>query len=874
MKKITLFLLSLIAFALPGLAETTTVTESFNTVGAGCGNYKLIPSALPEGWGAWGAVVDNNARMGWYSYNGYENTACIRMASDPSSYGESGLVTYVKAGKIKFGAKTTAASYNSDTRGYLKICKMSKGDDGKYSIVGDPLYKCSKYSELTTVSGTAINNSSMEFVEFDIPEDMYVGVIFSFIYFDEFSNTYEAAASAFDVTGTVKDEEGNAIVGATVTIAGLDPVTSDENGAWTIPAVPADELAISCTAPGYKTYTSSITAEEGITRDIVLEQVQSTLTIKAMELNNSITLTDAVFNLYQGETPIQENVAVDENGLAKFTIKGLLNEEGYKITGSSVYCKPYSADVAINSTSTSAYTLTFKYGEDVTKTAAFTAKTLSFKATVLNEEQEYVTNATVTLTGGDNTVAMANNGDGTYVNSGVINAVKYAGVEMTATCVVPDMKPIEPVTFQFNGEDHEVSFAAVAWQPTTVMGFVYGENIETPLEGASVTLLDGETEVGTATTDENGVYSITFEGAVAESYSVKVVAPYYNELTLNDITVEREGTATADATLEKTMYTFTAFVTDENSVAIEEPEVYLGEDLIAADEEGNYVAYIWAGDAANNAEFTAMAAAYGYEVAEYTFSYTEGETAVEHTFVLDPTMYSFTANVMNADEEAIADATVKVKDAEGNLLEVANNEDGSYTYSCAMLQLPEGPFTVAISAEGYESTTDEFNFRAMQTNIVRDYVLTEKDYTFTLTVYGSDKAPVTDATVTIINGDERTEAANLGEGVYSFTAGAVQSAGITYSCEVEAAEHITATIEFDFADGSVEREITLVSGVGSILKGEGVQALGGKLFINGNARIFSVDGKLVKVINNNGAEEVTGLQPGLYIVNGQKVILK
>jgi len=69
-----------------------------------------------------------------------------------------------------------------------------------------------------------------------------------------------------------------------------------------------------------------------------------------------------------------------------------------------------------------------------------------------------------------------------------------------------------------------------------------------PIEGVTVTVLDGTTELGTATTGNDGTYSIA-EVPTGTGYSVKFEATGYTTATATGIVVTKGGTATADQTL-------------------------------------------------------------------------------------------------------------------------------------------------------------------------------------------------------------------------------------------------------------------------------------------------------------------------------------
>ena len=117
----------------------------------------------------------------------------------------------------------------------------------------------------------------------------------------------------------------------------------------------------------------------------------------------------------------------------------------------------------------------------------------------------------------------------------------------------------------------------------------------------------------------------------------------------------------------------------------------------------------------------------------------------------------------------------------------------------------------------------------------------------------------------------------MGDGSYVFAAGAAAVKGLTLTATVTAPDVAEpVSFQFNFDEGNVEKTVkVLVSGVDAIFAGEqGAKNLAGKIYVNGDAQIFTIDGKLVRVVHTQSAQEVEGLQPGLYIVAGQKMIVK
>lgn len=864
-------------------ATTTTVTseEDFNnrSTANGSGDFYLNAADLPAGWYLAGLVTSSSSKMSWPEFNGVNGTPCIEFSSNggfsPSNPQPndqmSFLVTSAHAGTVSFMAKAKSAFGLDNQSNYISLWKMKKNDDGTFT----PVEAIKKYA---TQREAGVNGDEFTELSFELDEDCYIGISALQLWVDNFRNTYTTSAETYTISGTVTDENNKPVAGATVSIKGCDDVTTGEDGTYSVANVVAAETTITVTAAGYKTFTQSINPTADMQLNVTLEQIESTLTITAEDYNY-VKLYNLSFTLYDatGETPILENVTAEEwTNKYVFNIKGTLDPAGYLLKAEAPYYEPYSQQVMTNSTSSR--DITFKEGQSTTGKAYFRSLKVNLTVTVLNDDQEYVTNAIVTLLVGDNegSYLLRNQQNGTYTYTD-LNAATLADKTCKVTCTVPDMKPVADEEVVFNGESKEVTITAFKWQPTTVSGTVTGK--DGALANATVTLYAGEEAIidATTTTDAEGKYTLTFPGEVPEELSVKATAEYYDEATKAITEIEREGMATADLTLNPVMYTFTATVANEAEEAIADATVTMGNEVIVRDENGNYVTEIWAGDAANGAEFTATAAATGYESEEYTFSFAEGATAVTKDFRLKAIVYSYTATVTDAEGKALADASVVITTAGGETLDVTKNENGEYVYTTDYWNLPEGDLTCTVSCKYYVSQTSTFNFTEEEV-IAETFALEEQTYKFTLTVYDYKDALITNADVTILSGADFSEkAANMNDGTYEFVASAADADGVTYTVEIIADGCQSKTATFNFAEGDATLTVKLdkEEGVMSILADQqGAVNADGRIYVNGEAYIFTLDGKLVRKVRTQGVEEVTGLAPGIYLVAGQKMIVK
>ncbi len=858
-----------------GGGATVTVEENFNSpADSKSGDYALYASSLPNGWYLAGAIASNAYRVSWRTSGGVDGSRCLRFSNMMYNNGPASEMSYIitkaNAGTVTIYAKATSSTYVSDSRAYFGLYKMIDNGDGTFTP-GDAI------KTFATLGAAGINATEFSPVTFDIEEDCFIGISANYCDIDNYSNTYTAAAITYTLSGKVTNEAGNAVVGATVSVPGCEAATTGQDGTYTIAAVPASEVTVTATAAGYKNYTATFEMTGDLTHDITLSQVESTLSLTCTNLSSGGSVTTATMSLFDGDTAIAENVTINAEGRYVFTIKGELNPDGYTLRATAPWFQAYESTV--KASSASSHDIAFKYGEIATGLVYLTSQKVSFKATVLNEDQEYITNAIVKISYGTNNQTATNLHDGTYVVN-VVNAAVAADNECTVTCEVADMKPIAPQTIVFNGEDKEVTFLAIAYQPTYVKGTVLKADSEDVVEGATVTLLNGTTSLGSATTDAAGKYNISFTGAVPETLTLFVQAPYYEDLESELTDIEREGVATANAELTPVMYTFSATVADKNNAAIEGAKVEIAGKALETAENGDFVAEIWAGDAADGATFSATASAPGYVPAVYAFSFTEEQTEIAYNFILEEQAYTFTANVISDySSEPLDNATVEISSAAGEKMTVVNEGNGNYVFSCSGTDLPEGDFTVKVSCDLYETIESSFNFDE-ESNVFMQFALAEADRTLTVIVLdAADDKPLPGATVTVFPGTEDVPAEPTGTpGEFSCSMGAVFTNGIEIPVLVSAPGYDDQKFTFSFGDSeSYEKTVkmSLVGGIDSILaNGQGATNVAGKIYVNGEARIFSIDGKLIRVVRTQAAEEVTGLQPGIYLVQGQKMIVK
>lgn len=857
--------------------DVMKITQDFNDCTIG---WTLTPSMLPEGW--YMSIFYDGKVQSPYD-NLYSSRAYFRaegvggstaLVFDPSnkeddwSNGETTVITLAKG-----SAKSTVSVdlYNKNTSvNNCYVYKMTKDEDGIFT----------KGELLTTF---AMPSKEWKTFTYEGPtEDCYIGFTGNYYVLDNYVNTYVAGPVVYTVSGTVTDNEANALAGAAVTFPGYEPVLTDENGAFTLAGVAADTYNVAVSAPGYNSTSKSVEVTADVTDlSFELEPQVSTLTAKVAISQNYeyIAVPGATVTLYEvlADDELKElsSVVTDEEGMFSVSVKGLLNPQGYRLTASAPYYETKSTKVYVDGFTTPA----FKQGEVKTYGALaalwMVAEKLSFKATITDTDENAMINGTVTIWPKDNAEAVltaTDNGDGTYTVSN-ISAVEAAENVYVASAVVDGYKE-QTKEFSFAGKSVEETFALTAWLPTQFTGLISDED-GNPIEDAEVLLIDPATEetVAQDKTIADGVYTIIVPGALADAYTLKVSAKYYDTVEKTITAPERESKVETDAVLDKEMYTFNGKVTNAAGEAIEDAQVALGAVELTADAEGVYSHSVWSKDA-EDTTYTVQAVADGYEPVSHRFSFTE--SVYDYTFVLGEVKLTFTGHIMDSEYEPIDGANMSVS-CEGEDIELTDLGDGDYTFEIAMLKAQGKTFTVKAFAPGYVEQTETFSFTGeneMEAELY--FTLVPEIYTYTATVKGVNDVLLTDAEVVVKADDEAVEVTNNNDGTYSFSVEAPKTFGVTYTVEVSAKDYFSSNGSFTFEDGSVEQEFTLTydNSVNSIVMGEnGVSNAGGKLFIKGDAYIYAIDGRLVKAVSNAETEQVD-LPAGLYIVAGQKVLVK
>lgn len=135
-------------------------------------------------------------------------------------------------------------------------------------------------------------------------------------------------------------------------------------------------------------------------------------------------------------------------------------------------------------------------------------------------------------------------------------------------------------------------------------------------------------------------------------------------------------------------YTADFTVTGEDGEAVEGATVMVGGDELTTDANGSVSVELTEGN------YTAEVSADGYQSASESFTL-DADSTVEVALTPEPTEYNYDVEVVDADGNAVADATVTVDGGD-----YTTNADGM-----ASVTLTEGDYTFEASADGYQSAS-------------------------------------------------------------------------------------------------------------------------------------------------------------------------
>lgn len=368
-----------------------------------------------------------------------------------------------------------------------------------------------------------------------------------------------------------------------------------------------------------------------------------------------------------------------------------------------------------------------------------------------------------------------------------------------------------------------------------------------PIEG--VVLSYGE---ATATTDAEGVATIALPADVDYLATIELAAQFANEdmkyiMGIDDTyNVKLNGAAseytlnTELDTVENQICNLTVIVNDEEGEPIADATVFVGEDFteFTTDENGKVTTTI---KGVLGTKVPVWVMKDGYEFFEGEADFTEGMDAYVIA-TLEAMTCTATIKVMDEEGEPVADALVTV-----NNVELTTNDYGLVNTSIKGAFGTKVPYTVY--KDGYEFFEDELDFTEGDSYYA---VATLETATCELTVAVIDQQgePVEDAYVTV---DGKTYT-TLSNGRCTIELKGVLFTKVPVTVEKEGYKKFEG--EADFTEGLEYTLVATLEAEGSALNVITVDA-------NGEAVIYDLQGR-----------RVHNPSTGIYIINGEKVLLK
>ena len=715
MKKVLLLMMVLFA-ATTVSAATATDTQTFDNLGW-TGSYEKAGSTkcpLPDGWYM---MYDNDlATPDANTSKPRSGKYCVAQTGIyPQRDGYAAtLIIPAKAGTVS----AWALAYGYSQYVSVKFYKMTQTGTGTFSY-GTEL---ASY----TYSNGDITSTYKE-LSATLDEDGYVGLKFCCVYIDDISNTYEVPATTHAVSGTVKDANGAALSGATVTLTpGSYSATTDANGAFAFADVPEGEYTATASLAGYTSASTPIS-------------VAADVTGVALTLSPVVTTVSGIITKYNSDSstsPLANATVVlrERTSQAEVasTVSGADGSFSISITGA------IAADGKYQLVPTHAY-YKFAYEcQNVTLTEGQTTSDVSITLDPIKRKYvftvtdaataEPINDATVTVSADDAAPTAATyTYNGTYTYSG--EAEWIAGITSFSATIAREGYKRQTTTFTF--DDEPLAIALQPYAATVFSGEVSDSDAEILVPLANVCLYaynegtDNYTLVGTTVTDEEGAFTLSLSGEVVSTYKLTVTCEHYRDFELIIENVEREGSYYRICDLTPIYYTYTFTINDAQTgeaVPTADAEV----TVTAPDGHFTTVVNVGAGTWSlveaeydlSDQEYVLHATIPGYEPLEYSFTI-EGEETTE-TLTVDPIMYTFTATVADLDTDlAIADAVITI----GNEA-LQPDAEGIYTYAVRALDYEAGTeLTATATAEKYENAEFTFTFSAEQPTVNHAFLL-------------------------------------------------------------------------------------------------------------------------------------------------------
>ena len=412
----------------------------------------------------------------------------------------------------------------------------------------------------------------------------------------------------------------------------------------------------------------------------------------------------------------------------------------------------------------------------------------------------------------------------------------------------------------------------------TLSGAVKNEKGEA-VASAYITLASADGVEYYSETDAEGAFSMDVI-KYGKEYTLTVSHPSYDAYTHPETISLADGNISGLAiTLTKT-YTFSGVVTDaETKAPIKGVEVYVSDPESGAD--------VMTGTTDENGAFdlkfkqlgtyNVLFKAAGYDMVSYEGTPFEGDmvgTAVE----MQQTVYTFSGVVTDAETKApIKGVEVYVSDPESGADVMTGTTDENGAFDLKFKQL--GTYNVLFKAAGYDMVSSEEVPFEGNFDITVEMQKTVRTFSGTVTDAESHAA-IDGASVALYKGENKVAEATTGaDGSFEIK---VKDLAV-FSLVVKAEGYEDFTFDtIDLTEGDMTGtpiEMTPNSGVG-MLTADGLRVYGtvGAVVVESaseaTVRVYNAAGSLVRRADVAGKTRIEGLQRGVYIVNGVKVIVK
>ena len=413
----------------------------------------------------------------------------------------------------------------------------------------------------------------------------------------------------------------------------------------------------------------------------------------------------------------------------------------------------------------------------------------------------------------------------------------------------------------------------------TLSGAVKNEKGEA-VASAYITLASADGVEYYSETDAEGAFSMEVI-KYGKEYTLTVSHPSYDAYTHPETISLADGNISGLAiTLTKT-YTFSGVVTDaETHAPIAGVEIYVSNPESGAD--------VMTGTTDENGAFdlkfkqlgtyNVLFKAVGYDMVSYEGTQFEGDmvgTAVE----MQQTVYTFSGVVTDAETKApIKGVEVYVSDPASGADVMTGTTDENGAFALKFKQL--GTYNVLFKAAGYDMVSSEEVPFEGNFDITVEMQKTVRTFSGTVTDAESHAA-IAGASVALYKGEDKVAEATTGvDG--SFEIKVKDQAVFSLVVKAEGYEDFTFDT-IDLTEGDMTgTPIELAkdnSGVG-MLTADGLRVYGtvGAVVVESateaTVRVYNAAGSLVRRADVAGKTRIEGLQRGVYIVNGVKVIVK